>query len=246
MQNYDKKGLRNFFAAGKDYIAVTEKFTKRDARFAVLAILISAVVMNVIGMIPLMMYARGHEPANPFWFSFSMGLISFSVISVSVVILTRITGHRLSSLGLNKKGTVKSIMLAAVMGLILIIFRPGIIFGGGLAYTAALIIPRIFQLLTGSFGEGLLFRAYVGPRLYGVFRSPAMSVIVTGLLFGLMHFAVIIPLMIIGPGIELSFIFTAMPIYLLMHIIFNFVHAKYNNIWGPTLLHAFSNFLLLF
>jgi len=241
----DKKG---FFSAGKDYIALTKSFNKKDARFAALALLISVIFANLIAIIPLTIYARGDEPANPFWFSFWFNIVGAAVISTLVFILSRVTGHGASSLGLNKKGTIKSILLAVVIGsigLLLVLFRLGGISNVKLPYTAALIMPRILWLLVASFGEELLFRAYIGPRLYGVFKSAFVSIVVTGLSFGLMHFAAIIPIMIVGAGVELSFMLVAMPIYLVWHIIYHFVYAKYNNIWGPTLLHAFGNFLLL-
>jgi membrane protease YdiL (CAAX protease family) len=238
------------FKISEDYIKITKSYDKKDALYAVLAFLLCFVVVNLAAIYPALVYVRGVEPENIFLFNFLINaLITLVIVGfIFALMVIRKQKQKMLSHGLVKKNTLKSLLLAVIICLIITLLDRRRIFNGEFIIASALIVPRIFSLLTTAFGEELVFRAYIGPRLYGFFQNKALSVFVTGLMFGVLHFAGLVTVITIGfhpPGVRLSTVFISTFAYALIHCIYHWIYAKYNNIWGPTLLHAYSNFVAL-
>ncbi|MBC6112390.1 CPBP family intramembrane metalloprotease [Pedobacter sp. CCM 8938] len=57
----------------------------------------------------------------------------------------------------------------------------------------------IFTALTAGIVEELIFRAYIQPRLELLFKSPAVAIIISSFLFGLLHFQYGTIINVLGP-----------------------------------------------
>jgi membrane protease YdiL (CAAX protease family) len=89
--------------------------------------------------------------------------------------------------------------------------------------------------------EELIFRGYIQTRLVGFFKHKITGIILTGILFALMH----IPFQIAVSNMSfLEFIKINYPHLLLTffyHMIFSLLYYKFNNIAAPTIFHFFLN-----
>jgi len=188
------------------------------------------------------MYLLGAESIHPIWINWSNYLASIIIAAIVigvVLALMRLRRQKVTLLGMGSKNILKSLGLAAAFGLV---FTLPII---GRTFNLDLIAPTIILIFIASFKEEVLFRAYIGPRLHSVFKNKTLSIFVTGLLFGAAHLAGRISTSIMGFEHEWHWINMIISVLFWMfgHVLYNWIYAKYNNIWGPTLLHAYRNFI---
>ncbi|SHJ13169.1 hypothetical protein SAMN02745163_01380 [Clostridium cavendishii DSM 21758] len=106
-------------------------------------------------------------------------------------------------------------------------------------------INRIFTYVIEFFFvalcEEVVFRGYISTRIYGIMKRQWLSIVVTGLLFVIMHF----PYRMIVSGMSLKE-FTANNIFwfidlFVTHTILNFIYAKTNSLYGAIIPHWVSN-----
>jgi uncharacterized protein len=90
----------------------------------------------------------------------------------------------------------------------------------------------IFTCLTAGFTEELIFRGYLLPRLEIVFKSPWLAIIISSLLFGLMHFKYGTVINIAGP--------------IFIGLVFACYYRKYRNIKLLILFHFLWDLGVLF
>jgi len=225
-------------------------FEQKDAWYALLALLLSAVGITIVSLPFVSTYTQSHEAIHHFWVNWPIyiSLLLNAVIVVGIVfILVRVKSQKILSLGLGKKNILKSLGLAVAMCAVFSLFHIGRIFSDHYTFSTSMLAPTISLLFVASFKEELLFRAYVGPRFYGIFKDKGLSVFVTGLSFAAMHIITRIGAVVMGFDHNwiLSELIILMVIWVIFHALYHWLYAKYNNIWGPTLLHAYRNFLPL-
>ena len=89
----------------------------------------------------------------------------------------------------------------------------------------------IITCMTAGITEELIFRGYIQPRIENIFNSSYASIIITNIIFGLVHFTygsvsqIIVP---IGIG-----------------LVFSFFYKKYQNIYLLIFVHFLFDFLIL-
>jgi membrane protease YdiL (CAAX protease family) len=101
----------------------------------------------------------------------------------------------------------------------------------------SVIMWLFYYLIYIAFVEELIFRGYIGTRLYGFFQNKLLGISITGLLFTFMH----IPMQMLMSHMNFveyvsnswgNFIFI-----FLLHYIFQILYAKFNSILAPILFH---------
>ncbi len=99
----------------------------------------------------------------------------------------------------------------------------------------------IVYYLTVSMCEELVFRGYIGTRLYGIIKNPVICICVNGILFIMMHF----PYRMIAYGMSLSDLTVNNMGWILnlfvTHIIFTLIYQKTNSLLGAIIPHWASN-----
>jgi len=250
-----------FFKISEDYIKHTRGFEKKDAKYAMLAfvLLLSVTAMLGVHSVALLYQGRGivHFAWHT-WYSYFVGVFLALTMVVVPLLITHFRKQRLASLGFDasKKNIIKSLLLTGIFMLFVTLLHLDSILSGNrfsLGDTFALSVFTVILVLSLTFGEQMFYRAYIGPRLYGTFKRKALSVIVTGLLFGIGHIIQfgIGFVTLLGAGVSTYQAVAHMPISILVglfnfsvfHAIFHWLYAKYNSIWSPVLFHFYFNIM---
>jgi len=249
----EKNALTRALEAGQGYVEASKNYVKRDAAFALIACAALFVFLNVFGILVSFIFTRGQVTEFSYIWNTLIQFLSFVMQVGIVLVMLRLRKQKASPLGLGfNVAAVKSLALAVIAGLVATLLFSSRIGGGVVMYGGTLLIMlRILQLLFYSFSEELFFRAYVGPRLYGVMRSKVLSILLTGWLFGIAHVVGLFSAILttdISPdaptGVMQLLLISIL--YIPSHIVYHWLYAKYNNIWGATLLHAYWNFMMLY
>jgi len=104
-----------------------------------------------------------------------------------------------------------------------------------------------FYLIVVSFGEEVVYRGYIQPRLHGLIKNNFLAVALGGIMFSIMHIPFQSALYYFHNGQLWPSWIT--PLQLLLwfgwHIVFNEIYRKYNSLAGPVILHFFMNFTIV-
>ncbi|MDF2905686.1 MAG: hypothetical protein K0R34_1007 [Herbinix sp.] len=222
--------IRAFFTIDEEYSKEVQEFSRRDAVYALLIytlILISYYFMGVL-----------HAMKNIYLGNAVNLSLAFLVIG-----LTLIRKQPLKSIGISGRNLGKSIVLGLVPSILLLAAILVIGFAGGskLAGISSIFGNFMYFLFIISFVEELLFRGYIQTRLYGLLHKPIPAIIITGILFMLMHIPYRMGVAQMGVLEYITNNYITLLITFLWHVIFRFLYSKYNSILAPTIFHAFVN-----
>ena len=110
--------------------------------------------------------------------------------------------------------------------------------GNGLIKFSKILFLFVYFLFV-SLGEEFVFRGYIGTRLNGLIKNKYVVLIVTGILFVVMHF----PYRILAYNMSLSDFDIGWIINLFVfHLIMSFIYMKTNSIIGSIIPHWVSDF----
>lgn len=106
-------------------------------------------------------------------------------------------------------------------------------------------IKEIFRFtlyyLTVSLCEEIVFRGYIGTRMYGLLRNQYLVIVVSGILFVVMHF----PYRMIAYGMTISDLTINNVGWILdlfiTHTVFSFIYIKTKSLYGSIIAHWMSN-----
>lgn len=178
---------------------------------------------------------------NEDWALVAVGLPMAALQLAPLLLILMRRGESPGSVGLRRSRMKRSLGLGVLgalpFALITIIGMHGLYLQGspvpGFLYFFALI----------ALPEELIFRGYIQTRITGLVRSKFAAVVVTGLLFSLMH----IPFQLSAHGMTYSGYLLQMYPHLLMvfgmHFYFTYLYTRTNNIWGTVLCHALIDFI---
>ncbi len=229
------------FTPSKDYIEGTQQFNRSDVILSILLYLVVVAILWGIGSLARtdVTYTTGF-----------LASLFFVVVTIGLVfILLRLRKQKILSLSFNKSTTIKSLAIGVICCLAYTAFElliPNNIRFGGVNDSRPMFIKLFNTLITMAFLEELVFRAYIGPRLYGCFKNKFLSILVVGFLFALAH-------SIPGAAAYQMNIFEfltsdlwqmrqSLLLLTILHFLFHWFYSKYNNIFGPVLLHFFLDF----
>lgn len=158
------------------------------------------------------------------------------------ILFVKIRKEKLYSIGLYGGKWKQSCLIGLFLAIILFFNNclSHIIDGANFIETKEM-IRLVLYFLTVALCEETVFRGYIGTRLYGLIKNQYIVIIVTGILFIVMHFPyrmiaynmTIVDLTIDNIGWILDLFLT--------HIVLSLVYMKTNSLYGSVIPHWMSN-----
>ena len=217
--------------ANQEYNDNLKKYDKKDGMLAILLFAIIIIMYALLGILY----------KNNSFIKDNIKIIGclFNLLLIIVTILfVKLRKQRLETIGL--KGRWKlSIILGGILSLFYFYCNclDHLINGEKLISITIILFLMIYFLLV-SVCEELVFRGYIGTRLNGLFKNKYIVIIVTGILFVVMHF----PYRVIAANMSLTDFDIGWLINLfIFHLIMNFIYMKTNSIYGSIIPHWISD-----
>ena len=231
-----KEAIGRTFSANESYKLMVNNYKKTDGILAIFFFVFHMILLYLTGWVLV---------------QFDVLLNSiFGLVTICLVFLL-IRGRKQSvqTVGITRTHILRS----SLVGLIL-----------SLPFIAFTVIPRItatihaiqlfnvlysifFYLIVISFGEEVVYRGYIQPRLHGLIKNNFLAVILGGTMFSIMHIPFQSALYYFHNGQLWPSWIT--PLQLLLwfgwHIVFNAIYRKYNSLAGSVILHFFMNFTII-
>lgn len=230
--------------ANDEYLQQTKEYGRKDALLALILFIIGTSGLVLVGELFLQ---KGTVLTETYIVSVT-GI--FSMIYIGLVFLfCIIRRQKLITIGFNKTQAKKSFILGIILFGLVVIFCciRAIISGLAIQTDISLIFIRIiYYLIFIAFMEELIFRAYIGTRLFGFFKNKKLSIAIVGIMFSFEHipFYMIITQMSLIEYISAHFI--NLISLAIIHILFQWLYAKYNSIIAPTILHFIWDYIKWF
>lgn len=169
--------------------------------------------------------------------------ISFNILLVVLtILLVKVRKGEISSIGLCGGKWKISCIIGA--GLALILFLNNClshIIGGASFIEIKDIMELGIYFLSVSICEEIVFRGYIGTRLFGFLKNQYLVIIITGVLFIAMHF----PYRMVAYGMSIADLIIdnlgwILDLFL-THIVLSLIYVKTNSLWGSIIPHWMSN-----
>ena len=166
-------------------------------------------------------------------------------VNIALILLTVLLCLRkVSSAGIARRNLKPSLLLGLAIGtvfLLAVTVIPGIVSGARLLPARQVLYNVYYYVIIIALSEEIGFRGYIQPRLYPLFRNEWLTVAAGGILFALMH----IPFQMAARGMTLAeylprFLGSA-PLLLIWHLVYTWLHRRYNNVFGAALLHGLTD-----
>lgn len=226
-----REKVKNIFRADIEYKEYTTSYTKADGILALLYYLIFLIVYYGMGKIYL---------ANHFYLGIACN-IGLAVLCVIFVLLRK---QSLKSLGISLRKVKQAVILGSVLGICIVFFNnviPAVMSGFHFNQVNKVLYGIFYYFIIIAFAEEIAFRGYIQTRIYGLIKKDSIAVIVVGIMFSLMH----IPFQMALAGSNVLEFIGGNVVWLILlffwHILFNFLHRKYNNILANTIFHGFMD-----
>ena len=216
----------------KEYENNLKQYTKRDG-------ILSFVLFGIM----ILNYSILAVLQTKFEFIMLVGCIFNTLMIVITVLFIKLNKQSLETIGLYKGKWKNSI----IMG---IVFASFLFYNNCLSYlingSHFITLQEILMLLVYYFlvavCEEIVFRGYIGTRIYGLIKKRWLAVFVVGILFIAMHF----PYRMLAYGMTLSDLtiknFSWIIDLFITHLVLSFIYLKTNSLYGAIIPHWMSNF----
>lgn len=161
---------------------------------------------------------------------------------INTILLVKVRKEKFSSIGLYGGKWKQSCLIGSILAIILFFNNClSYIISGADFIEINDIIKLVIYFLTVALCEEIVFRGYIGTRLHGLIKNQYLVIMITGILFIVMHFPyrmiaysmTIVDLTIRNIGWILDLFLT--------HIVLSFVYMKTNSLYGSIIPHWMSN-----
>lgn len=170
-----------------------------------------------------------------------IGIIFNTAVFAITLLFLRLNKRNIETIGLRTGRKVLSIAIGGILAAL-------VFYNNCLSYWFAgnsfIPIEKILLLVVYYFSvavcEELVFRGYIGTRIYGLVKYKSIAVILTGLLFVLMHY----PYRMAAYGMTLSGFLGNIDWIIdlfVTHIVFSLIYMKTNSLYGAMIPHWVSN-----
>ncbi len=224
-----KQKIKRFFQTDDLYKENIATYTKVDG--------IIAVVYYIIFMITYFIMGRVYAEKRIY-----LGIICNISLAVLCIIIVWLRNQKISTLGFNYRKIKQSVIFGVILGTLIVLTNnvlPGITSGYHLNQLTQILNNTFYYFIIIAFVEEIAFRGFIQTRIYGLIKNEIIAIITVSLMFSLMH----IPFQMAMSGTTiLSFLSSNVTWLILLffwHIIFNFLHRKYNCIFTNTIFHGF-------
>ena len=217
--------------ANQEYNDNLKKYDKKDG---MLAILLFAIIIIMYALLGILYKNNSFIKDN----IKIIGCLFNLLLIIVTIIFVKLRKQGLETIGL--KGRWKlSIILGGVLSLFYFYCNclDHLINGEKLISITSILFLMVYFLLV-AICEELVFRGYIGTRLNGLIKNKYIVIIVTGILFVVMHF----PYRMIAANMSLTDFDIGWLINLfIFHLIMNFIYMKTNSIYGSIIPHWISD-----
>lgn len=217
--------------ANQEYNENLKKYDKKDG---MLAILLFAIIIIMYALLGILYKNNSFIKDN----IKIIGCLFNLLLIIVTIIFVKLRKQGLETIGL--KGRWKlSIILGGVLSLFYFYCNclDHLINGEKLISITSILFLMVYFLLV-AICEEFVFRGFIGTRLNGLIKNKYIVVLITGLLFVIMHF----PYRMTAANMSLSDFDIGWLINLfIFHLIMSFIYMKTNSIYGSIIPHWISD-----
>lgn len=212
----------------EDFVKETEIFEKIDLYIAVIVYIIIFALYFIWGRTIRLHF----DEKTPIIVIYGIGFAIHCAILAVIAVICKMRKQCFTTLLRKRPYDV------GVLGAFIIIIIAGsayILSKGNANHEISEIIMRfMYVLFVIAIPEELIYREYIGRRFYGVISNHAVSVVVVGVMYAIIHSPFEI-------GLGHNDWVRLFPLF--MHILFHYIYAKTNNIHIPIIIHAIWDFV---
>ena len=223
--------MKKALCANQEYNDNLKKYDKKDG---MLAILLFAIIIIMYALIGILYKNNSFIKDN----IKIIGCLFNLLLIIVTIIFVKLRKQGLETIGL--KGRWKlSIILGGVLSLFYFYCNclDHLINGEKLISITSILFLMVYFLLV-AICEEFVFRGFIGTRLNGLIKNKYIVVLITGLLFVIMHF----PYRMTAANMSLSDFDIGWLINLfIFHLIMSFIYMKTNSIFGSIIPHWISD-----
>ena len=223
--------MKKALCANQEYNDNLKKYDKKDG---MLAILLFAIIIIMYALLGILYKNNSFIKDN----IKIIGCLFNLLLIIVTIIFVKLRKQGLETIGL--KGRWKlSIILGGVLSLFYFYCNclDHLINGEKLISITSILFLMVYFLLV-AICEELVFRGYIGTRLNGLIKNKYIVIIVTGILFVVMHF----PYRMTAANMSLSDFDIGWIINLFVfHLVMSFIYMKTNSIYGSIIPHWISD-----
>lgn len=226
-----REKVKNCIRTDAEYKEDIAEYTKKDGILALLYYLIFMIAYYCMGRV----YSANH---------LYLGIVCNIGLAALCVIIVLLRKQKIKSLGITFRKAKQAVVLGSVLGICIVLFNnviPAMM--SGLHFTQISKLPYnvFYYLVIIAFAEEIAFRGFIQTRVYGLIKKDSVAVIIVGIMFSLMH----IPFQMALTDSNILEFIGGNAVWLILlffwHILFNFLHRKYNNIFTNTIFHGFMD-----
>lgn len=226
-----REKVKNIFRTDVGYKEDTASYTKADGILALLYYLIFLIVYYCMGRI----YLTNH---------LYLGIACNIGLAVLCVIFVLLRKQNIKSVGISLRKAKQAVILGSILGICMVLFNnviPSVMSGYHFNQVNKVLYGIFYYFIIIAFAEEIAFRGYIQTRIYGLIKKDSAAVIIVGIMFSFMH----IPFQMALAGSNALAFIGGNVVWLILlffwHILFNFLHRKYNNILTNTIFHGFMD-----
>lgn len=217
--------------ANREYNDNLKKYDKKDGVLAILLFVIIIIMYALLGIL----YKNNSFIKDNIKI---IGCLFNLLLIIVTIIFVKLRKQGLETIGL--KGRWKlSIILGGVLSLFYFYCNclDHLINGEKLISITSILFLMVYFLLV-AICEEFVFRGFIGTRLNGLIKNKYIVVLITGLLFVIMHF----PYRMTAANMSLSDFDIGWLINLFVfHLVMSFIYMKTNSIYGSIIPHWISD-----
>jgi len=223
--------MKKALCANQEYNDNLKKYDKKDGMLAILLFAITIIMYALIGIL----YKNNSFIKDNIKI---IGCLFDLLLIIVTIIFVKLRKQGLETIGL--KGRWKlSIILGGILSLFYFYCNclDHLINGEKLISITSILFLMVYFLLV-AICEEFVFRGFIGTRLNGLIKNKYIVVLITGLLFVIMHF----PYRMTAANMSLSDFDIGWLINLfIFHLIMSFIYMKTNSIYGSIIPHWISD-----
>lgn len=161
---------------------------------------------------------------------------------VVTILFIKIRRDSFSSIGINSGKWKRSCLIGLILAVLFFYTNclSHVIDGADFVGIKDIFKFAVYYLIV-ALGEEIVFRGYIGTRLYGFIKNQYLVIIINGILFVLMHF----PYRMIVYGMTISDLTISNMGWIIdlfiTHIVLTFIYLKTNSLYGSIISHWMSN-----
>lgn len=227
------KFLKNLFEVPDSYRNLVNRFGKADAFIAIVLFALYCIDMAVSGI--LVNYVSTNQ------ITYIGGLTN--LVFVGIVLLTlKIRRQGIETIGLRKGNIKLSLIMGITLAVILFFCNclSNILFEEQSFIPIKEIMIYILYFFTVGLVEEVMFRGYIETRLHGYTKRIYLDVLLTGILFVLMHY----PFRMVAYHMSFLDLITNVQYMLdlfITHLILSFIRIKSDSLYGAIIPHWISD-----